>query len=168
MEGFFYRSEAQMNYSVNMERLIKNLGCSYDALIENKVIDNLPLQSLYDDGDSLEIEPVPGIELIFWPETLRFEVIHVTLKDEQNPSLPLYTGDLPAPFGEIKEQREVHSKLGAPMLSKSVLELRGTGLSGWDTYQLESNWHPAALVEFQYIKNMRVSRMLFSLIDRNI
>jgi hypothetical protein len=154
--------------SVNMERLIKNLGCSYDALIENKVIDNLPLQDLYEDGDSLEIEPVPGIELIFWPETLRFEVIHITLKDEQNPSLPLFTGDLPEPFRKIKEQKQVHATLGVPMLTKGAMELRGTGLSGWDTYQLESTWHPAALVEFQYTRNMQISRILFSLIDRNV
>lgn len=154
--------------SVNMERLIKNLGCSYDALIANKVIDNLPLQDLYEDGESLEIEPVPGIELIFWPETLRFEVIHVTLKDDQNPKLPLFTGELPEPFREIKEQKQVHSIFGVPVFSKTAMELLGTGLSGWDTYQLDQNWHPATLVEFQYVKNMQLSRLLFSLIDRNV
>ena len=154
--------------SVNMERLIKNLGCSYDALIANKVIDNLPLQDLYEDGESLEIEPVPGIELIFWPETLRFEVMHITLKDEQNPTLPVFAGELPEPFRELTKQSDVHKIFGIPIFSKSALELRGTGLSGWDSYQLDQNLHPAALVEFQYIKSMRISRMLFSLIDRNI
>lgn len=151
--------------SVNMERLIKNLGCSYDALIANEVIDNLPLQDLYEDGESLEIEPVPGIELIFWPETLRFEVIHITLKDDD---LPVFTGELPEPFRGIKEQKQVHSTFGVPIFSKTAMELLGTGLSGWDTYQLDPNWHPATLVEFQYVKNMKVSRLLFSLIDRNV
>lgn len=154
--------------SVNMERLIKNLGCSYDALIANKVIDNLPLQDLYEDGESLEIEPVPGIELIFWPETLRFEVIYITLKDGQNANLPLFAGNLPEPFRELTEQSQVHKTFGVPMFSKSAMELRGTGLSGWDTYQLEPSWHPAALVEFQYVKMMKISKMLFSLIDRNV
>lgn len=154
--------------SVNMERLIKNLGCSYDALIANKVIDNLPLQDLYEDGESLEIEPVPGIELIFWPETLRFEVIYITLKDDQNSNVPLYTGQLPEPFGSLSDQSQVHKALGEPMFSKGAMELQGTDLSGWDTYQLESQWHPAALVEFQYVNQMKTSKVLFSLIDRNV
>ncbi|XXE35861.1 hypothetical protein J3P78_27390 (plasmid) [Pseudomonas sp. R4-79] len=154
--------------SVNMERLIKNLGCSYDALIANQVIDNLPLQDLYEDGESLEIEPVPGIELIFWPEALRFEVIYITLKDDQNSNAPVFTGHLPEPFANLSDQSKVHQALGEPMFSKGAMELQGTDLSGWDTYQLESHWHPAALVEFQYVKQMQTSRMLFSLIDRNV
>lgn len=151
--------------SVNMERLIKNLGCSYDALIANKVIENLPLQSLYEDGDSLEIEPVPGIELVFWPETQCFEVIYITLKDS---NLPVYKGELPAPFKEVTNQEEVRRVFGEPAFSKSALELFGTGLSGWDTYQLDPSWHPAALLEFQYLKGMQLSTLVFSLIDRNV
>ncbi|WP_241779046.1 DUF6392 family protein [Pseudomonas corrugata] len=151
-----------------MERLIKNLGCSYDALIANQVIDDLPLQDLYEDGESLEIEPVPGIELIFWPETLRFEVIYVTLQDDQYDNVPLFTGVLPAPFGLMSDQSQVHEALGEPMFSKSAMELQGTDLCGWDTYQLHSHWHPAALVEFQYVKDMQIGKMLFSLIDRNV
>ena len=154
--------------SENMERLIKNLGCSYDALIANKVIDKLPLQDLYEDGESLEVEPAPGIELIFWPETLRFEVIHVTLKDEQNHGIPVYSGPLPLPFGAIHDQMQARCQLGEPAFSKSPLELQGTNLSGWDTYQLDPKWHPAALLEFQYSKNFEVSRIQFSLIDRNV
>lgn len=157
-----------MNSVINMERLIKNLGCSYDALIANEVIDNLPLQDLYEDGESLEIEPAPGIELIFWPETLRFEVIYITLKDDQPSKLPVFTGYLPDPFNWLTDQTKVHITLGDPMFSKGAMELQGTDLSGWDTYQLEPHWHPAALVEFQYGTNMQTSRMLFSLIDRNV
>jgi len=154
--------------SVNMERLIKNLGCSYDALIANKVIDNLPLQDLYEDGESLEIEPVPGIELIFWPETLRFEVIYITLNDDQHNNIPFYSGQLPEPFDALRYQADVHRVLGEPMFSKGAMELQGTDLSGWDTYQLGSQWHPAALVEFQYINHMQTGKILFSLIDRNV
>jgi len=154
--------------SVNMERLIKNLGCSYDALIANKVIDNLPLQDLYEDGDSQEIEPVPGIELIFWPETQRFEVIYIALRNSADSDQPLFSGDLPDPYGSLSDQEAVRKTLGEPMFSKGALELWGTGLSGWDTYQLNPIWHPAALVEFQYIKNMQISRLQFSVIDRNV
>lgn len=152
----------------NMERLIKNLGSSYDALIENKIIDNLPLQDLYEDGETLELEPVPGIELVFWPETLRFEVIYVTLKDGDDSSNLVYLGELPEPFKHINDQRQVRKLFGKPIFAKGAMQLHGTGLSGWDTYQLETSWHPAALVEFQYKNNMQVCKILFSLIDKNV
>lgn len=154
--------------SEKMERLIKNLGCSYDALIANKVIDDLPLQDLYGDGESLEIEPAPGIELVFWPETLRFEGIYITFKTAQGPESSGYEGGLPAKFGAVETQSQVRKEFGDPITSKGAMELQGTGLSGWDTYQLESYLHPAALVDFQYGSNLRLSRIFFSLIDRNI
>jgi len=154
--------------SEQMERLIKNLGCSYDALIANGVIDNLPLQDLYEDGESLEVEPAPGIELIFWPETLRFEGIYVTLKNEQSLEGRAFCGGLPGNFGSVSNQLQVHESFGEPIMSKGILELQGTGLGGWDTYQLESNLHPAALVDFQYSTNLNVLRLFFALIDRNI
>lgn len=153
---------------MNIKRLIQNLSSSYDALIANEVIHSLPLQELYEDSDTLEIEPVPGIELIFWKETQSFEAIYITLGSAQNPGQPVFAGDLPHPFGEVKEQSQVHNVFGAPMFSKSVMELRGTGLHGWDTYQLDANWHRAATVDFQYVKNMKISTILFSLIDRHI
>lgn len=154
--------------SQQMERLIKNLGCSYDALIANGVIDDLPLQDLYEDGESLEVEPAPGIELIFWPETLRFEGIYVTLKTDQSHEGRAFYGDLPGNFGSVFNQAQVHERFGEPIISKGILELQGTGLGGWDTYQLEPNLHPAALVDFQYSTNLNVSRIFVSLIDRNI
>ncbi|MGE6473252.1 DUF6392 family protein [Serratia proteamaculans] len=154
--------------SENMERLIKNLGCSYDALIASKVIDNLPLQSLYEDGESLEIEPASGIELVFWPETFSFEVIHITLKDDQYPDAPIYSGELPEPYASIKNQEQARKILGDPIFTKSPMALQGTGLSGWDTYQLDSKLHPAALLEFQYINHLLVGRIIFSLIDKNV
>jgi len=153
--------------SENMERLIKNLGCSYDALIANNLIERLPLQSLYEADNSLEIEPAPGIELIFWPETLRFEVIYIRLEDEENNGINVFKGKLPEPFGSFSVQADVHRMLGTPAFSKSTLELQGTGLTGWDTYQLDQKFHPAALIEFQYTKSMRLSSLVFSLIDRS-
>lgn len=154
--------------TVQMERLIKNLGCSYDALIANQVIDDLPLQDLYQDGESLEIEPVQGIELIFWPETQRFEAIYIFLTQESDNTPNAFSGELPPPFNSMNNQTEVHKLMGNPIFSKSAMELLGTELSGWDTYQLGSNWHPAAIVEFQYTHNMQISRICFSLIDKNV
>lgn len=54
------------------------------------------------------------------------------------------------------------------MCSKSLIELQGTGYGGWDTYQLDSKMHPAALLEFQYIEGMAVSKIVISLMDKNV
>ncbi|MDR9862453.1 DUF6392 family protein [Pseudomonas baetica] len=153
---------------MNIQRLIQNLGSSYHALIANEVIGNFPLQELYEDSDSLEIEPASGIELIFWPDTQSFEAIHITLSNDQDPSQPLFSGELPHPFGGLMEQSQVHNVFGEPMFSKGVMELLGTRLYGWDTYQLGSNLHPAATVDFQYGKDMKISGILFSLTDKHI
>lgn len=152
----------------NIERLIRNLGCSYDALVDNKVIDNHPLQNLYEDGESLEVVPAPGVELIFWPDTLRFEAIHITLRDDQGHGVTLFGGDLPDLYDNMVDQTTVHQRLGKPIFGKGLLELQGTGLGGWDTYQINSELHPAALIEFQYSNSLKVNKIMFSLIDRNI
>lgn len=153
---------------MNLKRLIKNLGSSYDALIDNELIPKLPLQSLYEDSETLEVEPAPGIELIFWPDTQGFEGIQIVLENAGAPGFPVFEGGLPHPFEEVKNQSQVHEFFGKPLTSKSVMELNGTDLYGWETYQLEASWHRAATVSFQYVKGMKISRIQFFLIDRNI
>ena len=154
--------------SNNMERLIRNLGCSYEALIDNELIVGLPLQSLYDDDNSLEIEPAPGVELVFWAETLRFEVIHITITDDQQHGLSIFEGSLPEPYSAIADQASARKILGEPIVSKTAMELQGTGLSGWDTYQLDTKLHPAALIDLQYTNRLCVVKIQFSLIDKNV
>lgn len=151
----------------NMERLIKNLGCSYDALVANKLLADAPLQDLYEDGDTLEVLPTPGVELVFWPDTLRFEAIYVTICDSADAE-QVYKGQLPAPFNSMKTKQNVHDTLGNPIYSKTLRELLGTGLSGWDTYQLSPNLHPAALADVQYKSDALISTIIFSVIDKNV
>ncbi|WP_248916019.1 DUF6392 family protein [Pseudomonas moorei] len=153
---------------MDMQRLIQSLGCSYPALIANEVIDDLPLMSLYEDSDTLEIEPTPGVELIFWPDTKSFEEMHITRCNDDDPAKTLFTGQLPLPFGSLMYQNQVHSLLGEPIFSKSVMELLGTKLYEWDTYQLGTHFHPAATVAFQYGKDMKINAIVFSLMDKHV
>lgn len=161
-----------MNPTPNMENLIRNLGCSYDALVHNKVIERLPLESLYEDGETLEIEPADGLELVFWPDGLRkessrFEMIHILIVVESSTER-VYTGELPPHYSSLKNRDSVRQRLGKPITSKSPLELFGTGLAGWDTYQVDPSIHPAAVVDFQYMANDVVARMQFSLMDKHV
>lgn len=161
-----------MNSTPDMENLIRNLGCSYDALVHNKVIDKLPLESLYEDGQTLEVEPVDGLQLVFWPDAIRqessrFELIFITVKVDGG-GAPVYTGMIPSPYGSLKNRDTVNQTLGRPITSRSTLELIGTGLTGWDTYQVESRFHPTALVDFQYIENNAVGHIQFSVMDKHV
>ena len=153
--------------SAAIERWIKNLGGSYDSLIANQVIPDLPLQELYEDSDSLEIEPVVGIELGFWSESKCLELIRVSLENVPG-GIPPFVGELPAPFNGATSQKTVHQIFGAPMFTKSARELAGTGLSGWDTYQLSAEYHAAALLDFEYGRDLEVSSITFSLIEKHI
>lgn len=153
--------------SATLERWIKHLGGTYDSLVAHGVIPDLPLQELYEDSDSLELEPVAGIELGFWSETKNLELVRVCLADDPD-GIPPFTGDLPAPFGGATCQKMVHQIFGRPMFAKGDRELAGTGLGGWDTYQLSSEYHPAALLDFFYDQDRQVSAITFSLIEKHI
>lgn len=153
--------------SATLERWIKHLGGSYDSLVATGVIPDLPLQELYEDSDSLEIEPVEGIELSFWIKTKGLELIRVSLESVPD-GIPPFKGELPAPFAGATRQEFVHQIFGRPMFSKSDRELVGTGLGGWDTYQLSAKYHPAALLDFFYDQAQQVSSITFSLIEKHI
>jgi hypothetical protein len=153
--------------SATLERWIKHLGGTYDSLVAQGIIPDLPLQELYEDSDSLEIEPVEGIELGFWIKTKNLELIRVCLADDPD-GIPPFTGELPAPFDNARRQELVHQLFGRPMFSKGALELAGTGLGGWETYQLSAEYHSAALLDFFYDQDQQVSSMTFSLIEKHI
>jgi hypothetical protein len=151
----------------NIEKLIRNLGYPYEALVSNEIIENLPLVQAYEDDETLELTLLPGLELIFWADTQVLEMIYINL-DKMNNGERAYQGALPAYLEGLSTRKDVHAKLGKPMFSKSLLELQGTGYEGWDTYQLDNKMHPAALLEFQYIEDMEISKLVISLMDKNV
>lgn len=151
----------------NIEKLIRNLGYPYEALVSNEIIENLPLVQAYEDDETLELTLLPGLELIFWADTEVLEMIYINL-DKMNNGQRAYQGALPAHLEDLVTCEDVHTALGKPMFSKSLIELQGTGYEGWDTYQLDNKMHPAALLEFQYIEGMAVSKIVISLMDKNV
>lgn len=154
--------------SETVESWIRNLGGSYDHLIARGVISNQPLHDLYGGNESLELEPVPGVEFSFWAATKRFEAIQITLVGHLNDELPLFTGELPAAF-KASTQLQVRQIFGKPLRTHGPFEIPNSlqVMGGWDTYQLPHTLHKAALVDFQYTEDLRVDRLVFSLIDRN-
>lgn len=151
----------------NVEKLIRNLGYPYEALISNEIIDDLPLLQADEEDETLELTLAPGLELIFWADTEVLEMIYINL-DKMNNGQRAYQGALPAPLDNLYTCKDVHVALGKPMFSKSRIELQGTGYEGWDTYQLDTKMHPAAFLEFQYIENLELSKIVISLMDKNV
>ncbi|MBJ2293264.1 pyocin immunity family protein [Pseudomonas sp. MF5691] len=155
--------------SATIELWIRSLGLYYHSMVKSGAIPKLPLQYLYEGDTSLEIEPVVGIEMSFWPETLRFESLHITLQEDMPGGMPIYTGELPAPFTSVMTKGQVHSILGEPLRSRGRLDLPGmiNPMGGWDTYQLDSAIHPGVVVDFQYNETLQVERLSFSVIDHS-
>lgn len=152
--------------SATFQRLINNLGRFQPHLIAEGVIQSNRLESLYDNETTLESLPEPGLELSFWSEDLRFEAIQITINSSFS-SLPVYMGELPLPYSNVKTKLQVRSTFGKPLRSTGPIQLPGETVGGWDTYQVGVDLHPEALVDFQYSPDQQVEFLVFSLIDRN-
>ena len=153
------------NYFAN---LISNMGSSHSALIEKGLIPETELVHLYEDGDTMELEIAPGVELVFYSETQRFEMITLSFKRSSNNVTADFKASLPKPLERIENQTEVHKELGAPMFTKSQLDLFPTELYGWDVYQLDSSLHPEGILDIQYNKEMQISNIHISLMNKNV
>lgn len=153
------------NYFAN---IISNMGSSHSTLIEKGLIPATELVHLYKDEDTMELEIAPGVELVFYSETQRFEMITLSFKRAFNNVTSEFKAILPKPLDSIENQNEVHKELGIPMFTKSQLDLFPTELYGWDVYQLDSTLHPEALLDIQYNKEMSISNILISLMDKSI
>lgn len=148
-----------------VEKLIRNLGYTYQALVDNKIIPNIHPAALYGDSDTLEIELESGFELVFNKEFLRFEMIHLSRIVNESKGLTLFS-DMPYPINEVTSKAQARLLLGEPIITASDLELLETDLYGWDTYQLSQNLHPAAMLEFQYDSKFDTVYLTISLMDR--
>lgn len=152
--------------SATLERLISNLGRTYEHLVADGIIPMLPLEDLYDSETTLEALPVPGLELCFWADGHRFEAMQLTLEGSDGEER--YTGELPRVYQGISTKLQVRSSLGKPIRSVNPVDLPGYGPSGgWDCYQVPGDMHPAAQVDFQYEPNHKIKHLVFALIDRN-
>jgi hypothetical protein len=145
-----------------IENLIRRLGSSYKVLVAENLIGQDEPKSHYIDSDTKEIFIDPNIELVFWAENLRFEMIVVKAGKLNN-----IKEELPTALNILKNTTDVRRDLGEPMFTKSELELYGTEFYGWDTYQLPISLHPEALLDIQYDKNKKISNIIISLMDKN-
>lgn len=143
--------------------LIKHMGHSYEDLVSKKILYGTSLENLYQSDETLEVQLSPDIELVFWTETKRFEMI--ILKYEKSSS---HRAILPTPLNNVMNQSDAQFELGEPLYSKTQIELYQTDIYGWDTYQLDSNLHPEAILDIQYNKDMQISSILISLMDKNL
>lgn len=152
--------------SAKLERLINNLGSSHENLVAGGVLSNEPLEDLYGSDSTLEVDLEPGVELSFWADTKRLEAMQITLKDDDG--LPVYKGSLPPPYAGATTKFNVRSIFGNPLRSVGPEDLpESIAIKGWDSFQLPSSLHPAALVDFQYNADQQVAQIVFALIDRN-
>lgn len=148
--------------------IISNMGSFHSTLVEKGLIPDTDLVQLYEDEDTLELEIAPGVELVFYSETQRFEMITLSFKRSSNNVTADFKASLPKPLDRVENKSEVHKELGAPMFTKSQLDLFPTELYGWDVYQLDSSLHPEGILDIQYNKEMQISNIHISLMNKNV
>ncbi len=153
---------------VMIDKLVRNLGRTYDELLVDGLISDIPLKQSFESNENEELIQVAesGIELWFWEKTKRLERILFSLsKMAEGDSI--YTGELPPPFTHKMDRTGVRAMLGEPIESKEPIKIMlNKGFGARDAYRVEASAHPNARVGFQYRNDNTVCTMGFSLIDR--
>ncbi|WP_438299561.1 DUF6392 family protein [Pseudomonas sp. NMS19W] len=150
-----------------LELLINNLGNSYHTLVRLGLVDEHSIRlSEYEDSDSLEIESIPGLELVFEPNNCRFETIYIRLRNDQNYSLPTYSDQLPNPLDLISDRHDAYNCLGDPLYSGEA-DLNNK-IPARDTFQLAQNLHSAASLSVQYGTDLKPNTIVVSLLDASV
>ena len=155
--------------AVTINRLIKGLGRTYEALLADGLVRGAPPTPLFTEGENEDLiqKPAPGIELWFWAETHRLERIVITLSALVDGD-PVYTGELPNPFTHKMSQASVRTLLGEPYQSKGPAKLPPPiGVTGgWDAFRLGHTFHPNAEVAIQYLGDHCAAGLAFCLINK--
>ncbi len=147
-----------------LELLINNMGKSYRDLVKLELVEKHTLrESQYEDSDSLEIETIPGLELVFDPIAQRLESIYIRLRNHTNQNLPTYLNPLPIPLNLFQQRKDSYKYVGIPL---SMTEADKTmGLPASDQFQLNTDLHPAALMNLQYDDDEKLNLIAISLFD---
>lgn len=157
----------EMPMKGQLELLINNLGNSYHTLVKLGLVGkNSIRESQYEDTDSLEIESIPGLELVFEPVSCRFETIYIRLRDDEIFGLPIYSDPLPNPLSLISNRHDTINHLGGPLYSGEADPINH--IPARDTFQLDQNLHPAASLSLYYGADLKPNTIMVSLLDTSI
>lgn len=150
-----------------LELLINNLGNSYQTLVGLGLVEKHSIRvSEYEDTDTLEIESIPGLELIFEPDSCRFETIYIRLRNDPDCDLPLYSAPLPNPLRLISDRQEAINHLGGPLYSGEADPTNQ--ILARDTFQLDQHLHHAASLSLYYGADLKPNTIVVSLLDASI
>lgn len=156
--------EMPMKVKGQLELLINNLGNSYHALVRLGLVESNSIRmSQYEDTDSLEIESIPGLELVFEPDSCRFETIYIRIRNDADCDLPLYSTRLPNPLGLISYRHDTINHFGGALYSGEADPTNQ--IPARDTFQLDQHLHPAASISFYYGLDLKPNTIMVSLLD---
>lgn len=148
--------------STTVGTLIKNLGSPFPSMVAKGLLSEETPKEMY-DAESVDIEPVPGLELSFHPATLKFQSLYLT-KSSESPDA-VFAGLLPAPYNDLHTRDQVRLMLGEPYKSYGAMSFNdssGKRIGGWDFYETDKSLHTDSLLEIQYTVNLIIEKMVFS------
>jgi hypothetical protein len=156
--------------ALKITRLVAELGHTYDRLIADNLISNMPIDPSIENSENeyLVQRPEPGVELWFSAQTKTLEKILFSLINMVE-GASVYTGDLPSPFTIKMSRLNVREILGTPFESTEPVKiLRSRGYGGGDSYLLDGASHLQKRIGFQYRSDDSVCSMGFSLVRRRL
>lgn len=148
--------------AAQIERWIRELGCTRGDLVCKSVLPDSPLEELFADDDEQFLIPIPGVNLVFDKVTRRLKKITIALKPFTSASSP-YSGDLPQPFTRNMTQMSVRKIFGTPLRSiPSKKAPKPVGqIGGADIYLSDSIETPNVEIGFAYNTNLEVANLVF-------
>ncbi|WP_146146905.1 DUF6392 family protein [Pseudomonas sp. BBP2017] len=141
---------------------IERLGSSHDALINQGILPNLPLKSLFYGHDVETFPAAPGLELEFSTGSAKLKCVHVTLISTLPDELT-YRGELPERLRGVTTGKTAREILGAPYRShppvQMPLPMGQTG--GWEAFTYDCTCNPPVSVMLQYTSSQQVCDVAF-------
>lgn len=150
-----------------IDELVKRLGRTYPEMIAlGMYLSGGPPKGIFEDSDTLAMSPELGIELGFWAESQRFEILFISLL-ESFQGKPLYKGNLPYQLKNRMSQEWIRSRYGEPLESKAPFKMPIRGMTGgWDIYRFPGIPKGTQAV-FKYSAEMEVETIVFELNERS-
>lgn len=154
--------------TIDITRLIQNLGRFHPQMVAKKMIPSRRLQRLPGGEECIDIELTPGVELWFSQDKLRFESLLILLREQGLGKVVGYKGQLPSPYEQALTQDQVRSQFGQPISTSGSVVIPGFDVptGAYDMYPVDGAIHPTAVVDFQYDDQYRVAAMVFSILGQ--
>lgn len=146
--------------TVNVEALIRNLGKTYQELVDAQLIPYKSKPTGFSGSDVVTLDMAKeGVFLAFYQETKQLKEITLTLQDQDKKNW-VFPNALPKPLQPLMARPWVHSQLGEPDKALPPRK-RGRREIGWTERYSLLDFHIPLSLQIDYELNEYARKLTF-------